>query len=290
MSNAALVIVIIAAFLHAGWNYFLKKSLDKLAFIWSFLLVSIVFYTPMFFYYWVRSDIPMEGWLCIVATGLLHFLYFGFMGSAYERGDLSLVYPISRGSGPLLVPILAVLFLNEQIHPLGVLGIALIVFGIYVIHLRSFSLNSFLEPLRAVKHGASSLSIMTGLMIAAYSLIDKVGVGFVEPPLYIYLMILIALALLSPFVLTKKREALRKEWHCNRMNILVVGVVVLLTYMMVLFAFRISKVSYVVAVRELSIVLSATYGLIWLKEKYVTQKLTGSFIIALGVILIGVSR
>lgn len=290
MSDIALIIVIVAAFLHSGWNYFLKKSLDKLTYIWSFLLVSLVFYSPMFCYYWVRSDISMEGWLCIAATGVLHFLYFAFMGSAYERGDLSLVYPISRGSGPLLVPLMAVLILHEQIYPLGALGIAMIVFGIYVIHLKSFAPDSFLEPFRAVKHGASFLSILTGLMIAAYSLVDKVGVGFVEPPLYIYFMLLIVVALLSPFVLTKKREELKTEWNCNRNNILALGVVVLLTYMMVLFAFRMSKVSYVVAVRELSIVLSALYGLVWLKEQYVTQKLTGSFIIALGVILIGVSR
>lgn len=290
MSDVALVIVIIAAVLHSGWNYFLKKSLDKLAYIWSFLLVSVVFYAPMFFYYWVRTDIPIEGWLCICATGFLHFLYFGFMGSAYERGDLSLVYPISRGSGPLLVPILAVLFLREKIYPLGALGIGLIVLGIYVIHLKSFARDAFLAPFREVRSSASILSILTGLTIAGYSLVDKVGVGFVEPPLYIYCMVLIAVALLSPFVLVKKREALRREWRYNRNNILVVGIVVLLTYLMVLFAFRISKVSYVVAVRELSIVLSAMYGLIWLKEKHVRQKLTGSFIIALGVIFIGVSR
>jgi len=290
VSDVALLIVIVAAFLHSGWNYFLKKSLDKLTYIWSFLFVSLIFYSPMFFYYWVRADISMDGWLCIAATGVLHFLYFAFMGSAYERGDLSLVYPISRGSGPLLVPLMAVLILHEQIYPLGTFGISLIVLGIYVIHLRSFTFDSFLEPFRAVRHGASFLSIMTGLMIAAYSLVDKVGVGIVEPPLYIYLMLLIVVVLLSPYVLTRKREALKKEWSLNRNNILALGIVVLLTYMMVLFAFRMSKVSYVVAVREFSIVLSALYGLVWLKERYVMQKLTGSFIIALGVILIGVSR
>lgn len=290
MSDIALVIVIMAAFLHAGWNFFLKRSLDKLAFIWSFLLVSVIVYTPMFCYYWFRVDIPIQGWVCIIATGLLHFLYFACMGGAYERGDLSLVYPISRGSGPMLVPPLAVLFLHEKIDPLGGLGIALIICGIYVIHLRSFAFVSFMAPVRALKHGASFLALMTGLFIAAYSLVDKVGVGYVEPPLYIYLMLLIAMVLLAPVVLTKKRAALRREWSCNRYSILAVGVVVLLTYMMVLFAFRMSKVSYVVAVREVSIVLSAMYGLIWLKEQYVVQKLTGSIIIASGVILIGMGH
>jgi len=290
VSDVALLIVIMAAFLHSGWNFFLKKSLDKLTYIWSFLLVSLVFYSPMFFYYWVRADIAMEGWLCIIATGLLHLLYFTFMSGAYERGDLSLVYPISRGAGPLLVPLLAVLFLHEKIYPLGALGIALIVLGIYVIHLRSFAFNSFVEPFHAVKDSASAWAIMTGLTIAGYSLVDKVGVGFVEPPLYIYIMLLIVVVLLTPFVLTKKREALKKEWRCNRNNILALGVVVLLTYMMVLFAFRISKVSYVVAVREVSIVLSTIYGLVWLKEQHVMQKMTGSVIIALGVIFIGVSQ
>ena len=290
MSGLALTIVLTAAFLHAGWNYLLKKSQKKIVFTWWFLLVALILYLPMFLYFWPKTIISAQGWTCIAATGLLHFLYFWFMGGAYERGDLSLVYPLFRGSGPLFVPFLAVILIHEKISLLAGIGIALVIFGIYIIHLQSFSVQSFLDPFLAFRGGASLWAICTGGTIAAYSLVDKVGVDAVYPPVYIYLMFLIAWLLLSPYVLAKKRTQLKEEWHINRGTILVNGLFVLGTYLMVLFALRMSKVSYVVAVREVSIVFSALYGILWLQEKHGRQKLLGATLIALGVIFIGISR
>ncbi len=105
MSGLALAIVVVAAFFHASWNLLAKKSKNKMAFICWFLLIATIGYWPMFLYYWPRLTVSPAGWACIVATGILHTLYFWFMGGAYERGDLSLVYPLSRGSGSLFVPI-----------------------------------------------------------------------------------------------------------------------------------------------------------------------------------------
>ena len=107
MSGLALAIVVVAALFHASWNFLAKKSKKKMAFIWWFLFIATIAYLPMFLYYWPRQTVSPAGWACIVATGILHALYFWFMGGAYERGDLSLVYPLSRGSGPLFVPVLA---------------------------------------------------------------------------------------------------------------------------------------------------------------------------------------
>jgi drug/metabolite transporter (DMT)-like permease len=290
MSSIALGLVFVAAILHAGWNFLAKKSRNKMAFIWWFLLIASIGYLPMFIFFWPRFTSTPAGWACIVATGLLHALYFWFMGGAYERGDLSLVYPLSRGTGPLLVPILAVTFLQEQLSPAGVIGIILVVIGIYTIHLNSFTADSFFEPLRAMRGNASIWALCTGGTIAGYSLVDKIGVGLVYPPSYIYLMFVISLLLLSPYMLTKKVAALKLEWEANRGLILLNGFLVLLTYMIILFAFRLSKVSYVVAAREVSIVISALLGIIWLKEAHAPQKIAGSALIALGVAFIGMSK
>jgi drug/metabolite transporter (DMT)-like permease len=290
MSGLALGLVLVAALMHAGWNFLAKKSRNKMAFIWWFLLIASIGYLPMFLYFWPRLVVTPAGWACIVATGVLHALYFWFMGGAYERGDLSLVYPLSRGSGPLLVPILAVTFLHEQLSPAGVSGIILVVSGIYTIHLNSFSADSFFEPLRALRGSASIWALYTGATIAGYSLVDKVGVGLVYPPAYIYLMFVISLLLLSPYMLTRERAALKLEWQVNRGPILIDGFLVLFTYMIILFAFRLSKVSYVVAAREVSIVISAMLGIIWLKEPHAPQKMAGSLLIAIGVVLIGLSK
>ena len=290
MHGLALTIVLAAAFLHAGWNFLLKKSQRKIVFIWWFMLVALVLYFPMFLYFWPQTTISPLGWKCLAATSFLHFLYFWFMAGAYERGDLSLVYPLSRGSGPLFVPLLAVIFIHEQLSLIGILGIGLVVLGIYVIHLRSFSSQSFLKPLLALRGGASLWALCTGGTIAGYSLVDKVGVGVVYPPVYNYLMLACVWFLLSPYVLAKERTWLKEEWRKNKGTILAVGFLVLFTYTKVLLAMRMSKVSYVVAVREVSIVFSAYYGVIWLGEKHGRQKLMGAILIASGVVLIGLSR
>jgi uncharacterized membrane protein len=290
MSGFALGIVLVAALFHASWNYLAKKSRKKMAFIWWFLLIASIGYLPMFMYYWPQMAITATGWACIVATGVLHALYFWFMGGAYERGDLSLVYPLSRGSGPLLVPVLAIIFLQEQLSLTGGVGIALVVLGIYIIHLKSITVESFFEPLRAMRGSASLWALCTGGTIAGYSLVDKVGVGLVHPPVYIYLMFVISLLLISPYVLLKQRADMKLEWQVNRGPILIDGFLVLFTYMMILFAFQLSKVSYVVAAREVSIVFSALLGIVWLKEAHATQKIAGSVLITLGVVFIGLSK
>ena len=212
------------------------------------------------------------------------------MGGAYQRGDLSLVYPLARGSGPLFVPILAVILLKEEISPLGMMGIALIIGGIYCVHLRSFSGSAFLEPFRALRGGASLWALFTGLAIAFYSLVDKVGVGLVFPPVYIYLMLLITWLIITPWILIRERGWLKSEWQNRKGSIIVVGFLSGFTYLMILFALRISKVSYVAAVREVSIVLSSYYGVVLLGEKHGAQKLLGALLITLGVVAIGLSR
>ena len=169
MSGLALGIVLVAALFHAGWNLLAKKSRKKMAFIWWFVLIATIGYLPMFLYFRPGFDPTPAGWACIIATGILHALYFWFMGGAYERGDLSLVYPLSRGSGPLFVPVLAVIFLQERLALAGGIGIALVVLGIYVIHLKAFTVNSFFEPLRAMRGSASLWALCTGGTIAGYS-------------------------------------------------------------------------------------------------------------------------
>jgi drug/metabolite transporter (DMT)-like permease len=290
MNGTALVIVLAFAFLHAGWNYLLKKSDRKIVFIWWFLLISVIIYIPILPYFLPKIPIPPEGWFCVFASGLIHGVYFGCMGGAYQRGDLSLVYPLARGSGPLFVPLLAVILLGEEIALLGGIGILFIIVGIYCVHLRTFSRSAFLEPFRALRGGAFLWALFTGLAIALYSLVDKVGVGLVYPPVYICVIMLITWLAITPWVLIRERHGLKSEWQRHKGAIVAVGFFSGFTYLMILFALTMSKVSYVAAVREVSIVLSAYFGIVYLGEKHGRQKLIGAALITLGVVAIGLSR
>lgn len=290
MSALALGIVLASAFLHAGWNCLLKLSGRKTVFIWWFLLAAVVLYLPVFLLTFDPAAISPAGWACVAATGLLHGLYFGCIGGAYQRGDLSLVYPLARGSGPLFVPLLAAPLLGEEVSPLGMAGIVLIVAGIYCIHLRALSRAALTAPFAALRGGASLWSFGTGLAIAGYSLVDKVGVGLVAPPVYIYLMILIAWLLITPGVLLRERPWLMGEWRRSPGAIVLVGFLSIFTYLMILYALTLDKVSYVAAVREISIVLTALFGILWLGESHGRQKLLGAFLMTLGVAAIGLSR
>jgi len=285
-----MTIVLASAFLHAGWNFLLKKSGNKIAFTWCFLTAAVVMYFPACVYFWPEQPISPLGWACIAGTGLFHFLYFWFMGGAYERGDLSLVYPLFRGSGPLLVPVLAVILLNEELAALGIAGIVLVVLGVYVLHLKSFRLKSFVEPLAALRGGASAWALCAGVSIAGYSIVDKIGVTQVFPVVYNYLTTVICWGMLTVPLLPRLRTQVIPEWRNNWPSVLIVGFFNILTYIIILFALQLAKVSYVSAVREVSIVLSAFLGVSQLGEKNAAQKLPGAVMIALGVVFIGLSR
>ena len=226
MSTLALGIVLFAALFHAGWNYLTKKSIEKIVFVWWFLLVTLVIYLPMVVYFWPQTSLSVKGMACILGSALLHTIYFWTLSKAYEGGDLSLVYPIARGSMPLFVTVLAVLLIQEKLSVLGISGIILVVLGIYVIHLRSFAGRSFLEPFQALHGGASLWALSTGGSNGIGSLVDKVGVGSVYPPVYIYLMFTGVWLLLAPYILLKKRAELKTEWQANRNSILAVGFLV----------------------------------------------------------------
>ena len=290
MSGVALGLVLAAAFLHATWNYLTKRSQVKLIFIWWFLLISGLLYFPLFLYFWNRTTITNVGWTCIITTSVFHALYFGFLGMAYEVGDLSVVYPLARGMGPFLVPFFAVGLIKEQLSLLGIIGIGLIIVGVYALHLTSFSRRTFLVPFLTLKSRSSLWALGTGGTIVVYSLVDKIGVSNVYPPVYIYLMFVGAFILLSPYVLMKKRVLLFEEWQKNKYAILAVGFLALFTYLLVLFAMQMSKVSYIVALRESGILFSALYGTFWLHESHRDQKIVGAILIFLGVFSIGLSR
>jgi len=187
-----------------------------------------------------------------------------------------------------LVPGLALFLFGERLSPLGATGVTLVVAGIIGLHL--FPRLARGEALRPATPGRGILwGALTGLTIAAYSLVDKAGVARLHPVPYIFFLGLGAMLLLFP-VVRARSEALRREWTLNWRAILAASTMNLTAYLLVLFAFRLAKTGYVVAGRELSIVLSAVIGNVWLKEGPFAPRLAGAGLILAGVICVSLAR
>jgi drug/metabolite transporter (DMT)-like permease len=208
------------------------------------------------------------------------------MAQAYRQADLSLVYPLARGTAPLLLAVWAVLLLAEPITPGGLAGIGLIALGLYGLNLPR--LGAWSEPLRALRQPGPRLALLAGACISAYTAIDRVGVRQLDPLLYTCLALWLTALLLAPYALLAVGPAglwseLRAAWP----SMLVAGFTSLAAYAMVLSAMRAgTPASYAGATREVSVVLGAAVGVWLLKEKGSAMRLAGAASVAAGVALI----
>jgi drug/metabolite transporter (DMT)-like permease len=283
VSLGALVLVVCAAALHAGWNALAKRGGDQIVFLWLATIASTVAVTPLGIWQLSQDGVATAAVPFIVATIVVHALYFYALGRAYASGAYSLVYPVARGLGVALVPVLALVVFDERLSPAGTLGIALVVAGIAALHLLPG------RPAGAPRLGRGLLwPMLTGFTIAGYSLVDKAGVARIHPVPYIMLME-IGCALLGLPLLWLRPAAVRRELGGWR-RVVLAGVMSTLAYTLVLFAFRMSKTGYVVAARELSIVLSALIGSLLLREGRLAPRLAGAAIVLAGVACIAAAR
>ena len=290
MTGLSLALVLLSSVAHATWNLLLKRSADKEVFVWSMLVAGSFLLSPLGVVLLWHNPIAPPGWWLALATVILHILYFLLLGRGYARGDLSLVYPIARGMGPLLVPVLAVLVLGESIAPPAILGVASIVVGIYIVSWWGNFHLVLRQPLSFLRHGGTLYALLTGLTIAVYSLVDKRGVAQVQPFLYMYLLTLgSALGLLPYIARNKGLELVRREWRLNALPIVAAGLLTFSAYGLVLTALALSRVSYVAPAREVGIVIGVLMGVVLLKEPFGAGRLLGSAFIVLGLLLIALS-
>ena len=288
MTGAALALVVGAAVLHAAWNALAKRGRDPLAFLWCSVSLATFLLFPFAQAHLRPGGIPAAALPFVVATVVLHAFYFYALGSSYRFGDFSIVYPIARGLGVALVPVLALLTFDERLSSLGSIGVSLVVVGIVGLHSSPSAWRTAAARPKPFGPG-TRWALLTGLAIAAYSLVDKAGVARLHPVPYIFLLGLGTTLLLLPVVLAR-RGALRREWTANRWAILAASTMNLTAYLLVLFAFRLSKTGYVVAGRELSIVFSALIGSFWLGEGSLGPRLAGAGVILAGVLCVALAR
>ena len=286
MTGLALALVITAALFHATWNFCAKRSHDTIVFFWLTGVEGTLVLLPAVLGLTEEWSWPASAWAGMAASAVIRAIYLASLGAAYSRGDLSLVYPMARGIAPVLVPPLAIVLLGERVSLTGGLGIAAVALGVYVLHLPSLDGRGLLAPVRALTASHAGFAVVTGLMTATYSIVDKWNMTTgVDTVLYAYVTIPGAALLLAPLAL-RRPDAIAAECRANAGVIALVAVLMTTGYFLVLLAMRLAPVSYVAAARELAIVFGTVLGSVVLGERYLSPRLAGATLIVVGVVLL----
>jgi drug/metabolite transporter (DMT)-like permease len=272
--SVALALVLLAAFLHLAWNTLVKRATDPFLFLWSTMLVAGLLFLPLAIAL-ETLEAMLAVWPLLLATSIIHSIYFVTLTRAYSEGDLSIVYPIARGLGIGLVPIAAFFVFGEVPSWLGAIGLALVLGGVVLVGLGAPKTGD------GKKRGVF-WAIATGLLVTAYSMVDRATAREVNPISLVVCMNLFALSFLIP-VVVRRRKDLAREWRVNAKTIVVASLFSLTGYALVLFAFREAKTGYVVASREISIVLSTAVGGLWLGEKVTPPRVIGALLVVAGI-------
>jgi len=277
-----LLLVVGAAVCHSAWNLIFKSEPRRLQAFLGALTIATALCAPVALVH-SPADLSSGTWALVLLSGALETAYVVALTAAYEVGDLSLVYPIARGTAPLLVVPLAVLLLGERPSPLGLLGIALVVVGIFGAYRPADHQGA------GSARGAVALAMVTGVMIAGYSLVNKVGVQRAPVPLWAFLVFAVDTVLLALVLVLRGHELWprgRTAWG----RAAAVGALMLAAYLGVLGAMSLAPVSYVVAGREVSIVITALAGALVLREPQSTRRTAAAAVIFVGLVLLSVSR
>jgi drug/metabolite transporter (DMT)-like permease len=283
VGGEALALVLAAAVLHATWNLAAKGVTDdRLVFIWLYTAMSAAIWIPVAVVWMVTYDErPTWVWLGAAAVSAsMHIAYNLALQRGYAEGDLNLVYPIARGTGPLLTFVVAVTLLDERPGLVGGLGVLLVVSGVLLI---SYS------PRTAHGHARGGVfwGALTGVTIAAYTLWDSHTVTDLDvPPVgYFVLGLVCQVPALTVMANVRIREV-RRAWPSLRMPALAVALLAPLAYIFVLRAMQEAPVALVAAARESSIVVGALFGWLVLKEARPLHRLVGSAVVAIGIAML----
>jgi drug/metabolite transporter (DMT)-like permease len=285
----AFVLIIGAAVMHSSWNGIAKVSKNLIALMWWGTLIGTVGYgiwlvTGPGIFLSPGSRIPF------LISAACETGYFVTLVKAYSKGDLSLVYPISRGSAPIFAAVLGAAVLAESLSWVGYGGIALMVLGVYVVSLP-------IEQ-RKFKFGFSSIvgeravgwALASAVFIAIYSISDKIAIASTNPLVYNWWVFAGNTILWAPFVWRRFRfQANVNEIRDNWWSVISVGALMVGAYALALAALALTSASYVVAGRGLSVVIGAAIGSLLLKERFGSIRIIGATVMVAGLALIAFS-
>ena len=285
MTLGALILILAAAFIHASWNLLNKRASGHVTFTWLAAFLSAIIYTPVSLgvIFVTQYKIGIAETMLMAGSAVLHSAYFILLNQGYRVGDLSVVYPLARGTGPLLSSLAAILLLGERPSPLALSGALMIITGVIVLTSNPKRFGQS-EVKTAVLY-----ALVTGLFIAAYTLWDKQAVTrFAVPPLILDWGSNLGRAIFLTALPVRYPQETRVEWREHRYEAIGVAVLAPLSYILVLTAMQFTPVSYVAPAREISILIGTAMGTRLLAEGDGRRRLVAASAMVLGVVALAV--
>jgi drug/metabolite transporter (DMT)-like permease len=285
--TTALVLVLVAAVLHAGWNLGLKRSgASGIRFFWLVTVIETLLMVPIALTQCAAQDYvpPAESYLRMAGSAVVHVAYFLFLGYGYRSGALSVVYPLARATGPMLTIVVATIGLGER-------PTAVAVGGAVAIGLGALMLSG--NPLAIGRNGGArgiGFALATGAMIAIYTIWDRMAVHDLQVPPMIYYggSLVIRCLLMAPLAL-RDPALVREEWRLQRKTTWLVGILSPASYVLVLFAMQMAPLSYVAPAREISILFGAVIGTQLLREGETVRRLSAAAVMLAGLVAIALA-
>ena len=287
MPASALALVVLAGLIHASWNIVAKKVGGDARFAFFTGVLMMLVWAPLGLWQsWLQ--LPEWGWKAygvVVVSGFLHVGYYLVLLRGYREADLTVVYPLARGSGPLLSSTMAILFLGEKLSALGTIGIAAVVGGVFLVAGGPSLFRAGKDPVSRQRVRAGVFfGLLTGIFIAGYTVVDGWGVKVLglSPILVDYLGNLVRLIILVPLMIAMRAgivDLFRRQWKAA----LLVAAISPISYVLVLYAMQVAPLSHVAPAREVSMLFAALIGGHLLAEGDRVVRVLGAACIAAGV-------
>ncbi len=292
MNALTVGLVVLSALVHAVRNLLTKKAEDKQVFVWWYELVALGLYLPFFLFFLHGEGIRIPAALYPgMASGFVHFLYWLFLSKSYDQGDLSRVYPIMRSS-PAFVLVFSIFVLGEEVSIFGILGILAVVIGLLTINMQKMRISSLLPAINSIAEDESTrYAFLTLSTVTAYSIIDKWGVDLAHPIIHHYLLMFFGFSFFTPYILhAKERSLILIEWKKSSNLIVANSFFTVLSYSLILISFTMERVSYIVGLRQLSVVFGVLLGSYVLREEHRLTRFSAATLIFLGAFLIAIAE
>lgn len=289
MDPLAFACVLASVGMHATWNILLKTAGDPLRTASVGMVAASLVLLPIAAAGWLafgQPPLPHQVLLVGLLSGTAEIVYFVFLAAAYRRGDLSIVSPLARGSAPLLIVVIGTAVLGERLSPGAAAGVALLIAGILTVQ-RPWRFLSAADP----RHrSAAAFALLTGLMIATYTSLDRVGAQLAPPWIYAAILWAVGAAGLGLIDLARPRIAggafAAAPGSLNVRTAVVAGMLTLAAYLLILFALSRAEVAIVGPLRESSVLITSAYGVVRLREALTRHdaslRLAGSALVLVG--------